>query len=219
MAYKEFPSKSFIVTELKTFCGGRPPFVRKTPVSKFSMQKRGVYQEFPSKISCLSVPKVRTGNPSVFRRKHRVAQIYGKKVGVVSHFSNEFVLCHTTLKFCRGTLLSSRNFPISKLFMHKSEGVSKISVQQLLSHRTEIFVEEAFCTSDFLRYRSFPRIGTREYQGLPSKIFIITEPKSFCGGSLLFFRKTPVSKVSMDERRLWHEFRSKNFCLRVPKKI
>ena len=103
--------------------------------------------------------------------------------------------------------------------MDKSEGVLSISVEQFLSHRTERFVEEAFCTSKIFRYRFCLWIRTREYQKFPSIRFIKTEPKTLCGGSFLFFRKTPVSKISLDKRRLYQEFCSKSFCLTAPKKI
>ena len=90
-----------------------------------------------------------------------------------------FSLSHTTLKVCRGTLLASGNFPLSKLFKHKREGVTRTSVEHFLPHRTE----------------------------------------TFCTWRLLYYRIFPVWKISMDERGLCQEKRSKSFCLTVPKKI
>ena len=78
--------------------------------------------------------------------------------------------------------------------MDKSEGVSRTSVEQFLSHRTEFFVGEAFCTSENFRYRIWLCIGTREYQKFPSKSFNLTEPKiyveeAFCSSEKLQYRK------------------------------
>ena len=98
---------------------------------------------------------------------------------------HDFPLKHSAKKFRRGTRLCFRKFRVSKNFMPK-RGISRFSIEKLLSHSTEKLRRRPFVVSQNFWYRKkiMDKRGggrRREYYDFLSKTFCPTVPKNFVG--------------------------------------
>ena len=97
-------------------------------------------------------------------------------------------------------------------------GVSRLSIENFLSHSTENFRRASlYCCNDFGYRKSLDkRVGGGEYQDFPSKIFCLTVPKISVGESFTVSIISGIEKVWI--RGGGHQdFPWKIFCLTVPK--
>ena len=130
-------------------------------------------------------------------------------------------MSHTAEKYRRGTLLCCRKFLVSINVKEKRErerGPSRLSLENLLSHRTEQLRKGNFCFRKLLVSKNVK--GSREKGGtsrLSVENLLCHSTEKLRRGNLCF-RNFLVSKSVKDNReRGHHEFPSKICCLTVPK--
>ena len=89
------------------------------------------------------MPKKFVGEPfcALFQKITGIKKFYRER-GPVTGSSAENFLSRRAEKFRRGTLLCFTEFLVSKKFMEKREGVSRVYVENSLSHFAKKFVGE-----------------------------------------------------------------------------
>ena len=161
-------------------------------------------EDFPLKIFCLTVPKKLVGEPfgvSEIFGYRKISCIRGGKGGYYDS-RRKFVV--SVLKNFAGKPLCFRKFLVSKNFMdNRGEGVSRFSIETLLSHSTETFRRGTLlcCVSE--KFRSQKSLWIKEAAGGGGSITIFRRKstETFYRGTLLCFRKFPGSISFMDKRR------------------
>ena len=131
-------SNFFYLTRSKKLRQGTILCFRKFLVGKKFYGLEGGYHDFPSKSFCLTVPKYFIGehfgvSENFFKRKF---SCIGRGITVLSKFS---VSQDRNEKLCKGTLLFSRKFLVSKKFMDKRDKILRFSVEIFMSHSAEKF--------------------------------------------------------------------------------
>ena len=120
------------------------------------------------------------------------------------------IFCLTVPKISVGNTLLLHYFRVAKKFGEEvGWGVSRIYVENLLSHSAEIFrMGILYCCIIFGYRKKLEKKG--EYQDSPSKNFCLTVPKISVGNTLLlhYFR---VPKKFGEEGGGYQDFTSKNF--------
>ena len=82
--------------------------------------------------------------------------------GITIFRRKAFVSQYRNHKFCKGTLLFSRKFRVSKKFMRK-RGISRFSIEKLVSHSTnKLRRETILCFTKILVLKSFLGEGGKE---------------------------------------------------------
>ena len=82
----------------------------------------------------------------------------------------------------------------------KSGVVSHFSDEFFFVSQYVNLVELHFCLSESFQKRYFLWTRGRKHQEYPSNSFCLTDAKIFCRASILYFRKTPVSRFSMHKK-------------------
>ena len=93
-------------------------------------------------------------------------------------------MSHRAEKYRRGTLLCCRKFLVSINVKEKRErerGTSRLSLENLLSHRTEQLRRGNLCFRKFLVSKNVKDNRERGHHEFPSKICCLTLPKNFVG--------------------------------------
>ena len=130
-------------------------------------------------------------------------------------------MSHRAEKFRRGTLLCCRKFLVSKNVKkgERERGASRLSLENLLSHRTEQIRRGNLCFRNILVSKN---VKDKRERGGASRLSVeillshSTENENLRRGNLCF-RKLLVSKNVKDKReRGHHDSQSKICCLRVP---
>ena len=151
-------------------------------------KREGGYQDFPSKMYCLTVPKISVGNPLLLHQ-FRVPKKFGEEGGYQDFTSKMF--CLTVPKISVGNPLLLQYFGVSKKFGQEGGGgVSRFSVENLLSHCAEYFRRESFTVALISGAEKVWRRGGWGYQDFTSKICCLAVPKISVGNPLLlhYFR-------------------------------
>ena len=96
-------------------------------------------------------------------------------------------------------------------------GASRLSLENLLSHRTEQLRAGNLCFRKFLVSKNVKDKRERGHHGFPSKHCCLTVPKNFAG-KLVFQKISGIEKCQGEERERGghHDFPSKICCLTVP---
>ena len=128
-------------------------------------------------------------------------------------------MSHRAEKIRRGTLLCCRKFLVSKNVKKRERegGASRLSLKNLLSHRTEQLRRGNLCFRKFLVSQNVK--DKRESRGITTfyRKFLAHSTEKLRRGNFCF-RRFLVSKNVKDKReRGHHDFPSKLCCLTVPK--
>ena len=165
---------------------------------------------------CLTVPKHFIGkhfgvvSEKFFYRKFSC--IGG--AGGITVVSELFVSQHRNEKLCKGTLLFSGNFLVSKKNLWIRGGISRFSVENFLSHSAENLRGHPLNVSENLGYRKILCIigGITIFR----RKFFVSQCRKNSWASFQCFRKFGVSK-KFKHNRGYHNFPSKIFCLSAEK--
>ena len=160
---------------------------------------------------CLTVPKYFIGehfgvSEKFFYRMHRR--------GGITVLSELFVSQDRNEKLCKGTLLFSGNFLVSKKSLWIRGGISRFSVEIFMSHNAEKIRGHPFNVSENLGYRKF--LGILGGITFFRRKFLVSQCRKNSWASLQCFRKFGVPKIFRHTRG-YNVFPSKIFGLTVPK--
>ena len=138
------------------------------------------YHDFPSKISCLTVPQILIVEPFGVSLISGIEKFYASEgyVTIFDFLSNFF--CLTVPKiFIVEPYSVSLNSGTEKVYAsEREEGLSRFSVEDLLSHSDEKFHRGKSFSVSLNSGTEKPWIREGEYRDFPSNIFCITVPKS-----------------------------------------
>ena len=166
------------------------------------MDKReGKYQDFLSKNFCLTVPKKFVGEPSRVSLISGIEKFYAWSL-CHDFSSNFFVSQYRKTSQGNHSVLCFGMFPVANKFMDKKGGVSKLSVENFLSHSAKKFRKGTLpcCVSENFRWRKSLWIrGRGKYQDIPSKIFCLTVPENFVGEPFRVSLISGIEKVYVSE--------------------
>ena len=165
---------------------------------------------------CLTVPKYFIGehfgvSEKLFYRKFSCIG-GGRGITVLSKI---FVSQDRNEKLCKGSLLFSGNFLVSKKNLWKRGGLSRFSVEIFMSHSAENFRKRILL---FLRNFLVSKSFMDEKGGITffRRKVLVSQCRKNSWASLQIFRKFGASEKFMHNRG-YHKFPSKIYCLTVLK--
>ena len=189
-------------------------------IEKRQGEERGGHHDFPSKICCLTIPKNSVGETCVSERFwYRKILWMRRGAGEYHDFQME-ILCLTEPKnFVEEPFCVAENFWYRKISRRRDRerGASRLSFENLLSHRTEQLRRGNLCFRKFLVSKNVKDKRERGASRLSVETLLSHSTEKLCRGNLCF-RKVLVSKNVKDKRERGHlDFPSKLCCLTVPK--
>ena len=164
-------------------------------LKNFLWIKGGGYHDFPSKSFCLTVPKYFIGEHFGVSEKF----FYRKFFCINFHhgFCQNFLSQDRNGKLCKGTLLFSRKFLVSKKNLWMRGGISRFSVEIFVSHSAEKFCKGILLfLRKFLVSKSFmdEKWGGGGVSRFSVEIFCLTVPKNFAGIPSMFQKIWGIEK-------------------------
>ena len=177
----------------------------------------GEYQDFPSNIFCLTLPKFSVGESFTVALVSGDEKVYGQQgKGSIKIFRRK-LWSHSPESFRRGIFYSSSNVGYQKS-LDKKVGVSRLSVENFLSHSAEIVVGESFFVALISGIeKAWERRG--QYQDFLSEICCVTVPKFSVGESLIVALNSGTEKFWIRGGGEYQDFPSKIFvsqCRKFP---
>ena len=167
----------------KTSPGNHSVFQKFSGREKYYMDRKGGYHDFPSKIFCLTVPKYFIGEHFGVSEKffYRKFSCIGGGITVLSEL---FVSQDRNEKLCKGTLMFSRKFLVSKKIYGQEGAYHDFQSEFLCLTVPKNFVGESYCFRENFWFRKVLRMK----RGL-SRFFVET----FCSHSAGNFRGHPFN--------------------------
>ena len=152
-------------------------------VSKVFKQRKGEASRFCRNFFYFTGPKkLRLGTILSFKKVLVAKNFYGYKGGLTIFRQKAFVSQYRNENLCKGTLLFSRKFRISKNFMRKRR-ISRFSIEKLVSHSTnKVCRETILCFTKFLVSKNLMDMvggGGGSITIFFQKFFCLTLPKNF----------------------------------------
>ena len=221
--HHDFPSKLCCLTVPKNFAG-------ETCVSENFWyrkmlrirEREGGITTLHRKFFCLNTEKLRRGN-LCFRKFLESQNFMDERGGREFH---DFMLenfCLTVPKiFVEEPICVAENFwyreKSRRSEREREMGASRLSLENLLSHRTEQLRRGNLCFRKFLVSKNVKDKRERGHHDFPSKLCCLTVPKNFVGETCVSERFW-YRKISWMRRgaREYHDFQMEIFCLREPK--
>ena len=126
-------------------------------------------------------------------RKILLTKIFMHRRGGITVLSKLFVSQDRNEKFCKGTLLFSGNFPVSKKFMDKRGHITIFSQNFYVSQCRKISSGNPTVFEKIFGFKKF--YGSKGgYHDFQSKFLCLTVPKNFVGISSMFQKIWGIEK-------------------------
>ena len=165
-------------------------------IKKRQGEERGGHHDFPSKICCLTIPKNFVGKTCVSERFWYRKILWMRRGAREYHDFQMEIVCLTEPKnFVEEPFCVAENFCYRKMSRREREGgSSRLSLKNLLSHRTEQLRRGNLCFRNFLVSENVK--DKRQRGGITTfcRKFVVSQYRKTSSGKLLFRKVSGIEK-------------------------